>query len=125
MHSIAYYNSCIAPGPVSNLIATPKFTSIVLTWRPPRQPNGVIISYQVTYTINDNIVRVNTSALSTTFTIPSLTPQTRVSAITVYAYTKIGRGEPANLPPQTTFEAPSESIVFTGYIVLLLPFIIS
>ena len=81
---LLYNNSlCIAPGPVSNLTGTPKFTSIVLTWSPPQEPNGVIVSYEVTYTVNgNNTVRVNTSDLSTTFTIPSLTPQTRVSAIT-------------------------------------------
>ena len=89
---------------MSNLVGTPKFTSIVLTWSSPQEPNGVIISYEVTYTVNgNNTVRVNTSDLSTTFTIPSLTPQTRVSAITVIAYTRIGQGEPANLPDQTTF----------------------
>ena len=95
---------------MSNLTGTPKFTSIVLTWSPPQEPNGVIISYEVTYTVNgNNTVRVNTSDLSTTFTIPSLTPQTRVSAITVTAYTIIGRGEPANSTKQTTFAAPGES----------------
>ena len=102
---LIFTTSCIAPGPVSNLAGTPKFTSIVLTWSPPIEPNGVIVSYEVTYTVNgNNTVRVNTSDLSTTFTIPSLTPQTRVSAITVTAYTRIGKGEPANLPDQTTFE---------------------
>ena len=86
---------------MSNLAGTPKFTSIVLTWSPPQEPNGVIISYEVTYTVNgNNTVRV----MSTTFTIPSLTPQTRVSAITVTAYTRIGQGEPANLPDQTSLE---------------------
>ena len=99
---------------MSNLAGTPKFSSIVLTWSPPQEPNGVIISYEVTYTVNDNnTFRVNTSDLSTTFTIPSLTPQTRVSAITVTAYTRIGRGKSANLPDQTTFEAPGESIYIT------------
>ena len=95
----------IAPGPVFNLAGTPKFTSIVLTWSPPQEPNGVIISYEVTYTVNDNnTVRVNTSDLSTTFIIPSLTPQTRVSDITVTAYTRIGRGISANFPDMTTLE---------------------
>ena len=96
---------------MSNLSGTPKFTSIVLTWSPPQEHNGVIISYEVTYTVNgNNTVRVNTSDLSTTFTIPSLTPQTRVSDITVTAYTRIGQGEPANLQNQTTFAAPGESV---------------
>ena len=90
---------------MSNLAGSPKFTSIVLTWSPPREPNGVIISYEVTYTVNgNNTVRVNTSDLSTTFIISSLTPQTSVSAITVTAYTRIGQGEPANFPDQNTLE---------------------
>ena len=96
---------------MSNLTGTPKFTSIVLTWSPPQEPNGVIISYEVNYTVNgNNTVRVSTSGLSITFIIPSLTPQIKVPDITVTAFTRIGRGEPANLPDQTTFEAPGESI---------------
>ena len=96
---------------MSNLTGTPKFTCIVLTWSLPQEPNGVIITYEVTYTVNgNNTVRVNTSDLNTTFTIPSLTPQTRVSAITVTAYTRIGQGEPANLAYQTSFAAPGESV---------------
>ena len=90
---------------MSILSGTPKFTSIVLTWSSPQEPNGVIISYEITYTVNgNNSFRVNTSKLSTTFTIPSLTPQTRVSAITVTAYTRTGRGEPADLPDHNTLE---------------------
>ena len=90
---------------MSNLAGTTRFTSVVLTWSPPQEPNGVIISYEVTYTVNrNNTIKVNTSDLSTTFTIPSLTPQTRVFAITVTAYTRIGRGVPANLPDQTSLE---------------------
>ena len=104
---------------MSNLTGTPKFTSIVLTWSPPQEPNGVIISYEVTYTVNgNNTVRVNTS--STTFTIPLLTPQTRVSAITVTAYTIAGQGVPANLSAQTTFEAPGESIAIPESSLLLM-----
>ena len=76
---------------MSDLTGTPKFTSIVLTWSPPQEPNGVIISFEVTYTVNgNNAVKINTSDLSTTFNIQSLTPQTRVSGITVTAYTRIG-----------------------------------
>ena len=109
---------------MSNLAGTPKFTSTVLTWSPPQEPNGVIISYEVTYTVNgDNIIRVKTSDLRTTFTIPSLTPQTRVSDITVTAYTRIGRGEPANLSDQITSEAPGESIYVPESSLLLCHFL--
>jgi hypothetical protein len=91
-----------APGPVSALMAKLGFTSIVLTWNAPREPNGVIISYEVTYRVNDsNPVTTNTTDLSTTFTIPSLTPRTGVSDILVSAYTSIGLGE-ATLPSIVT-----------------------
>ena len=110
---------------MSYLAGTPKFISIVLTWSPPQEPNGVIISYEVTYTVNgNNTVRVNTSDLTTTFTISSLTPQTRVSAITVTAYTRIGQGEPANLPDQTTLELRELSpciILTVNYVYSLMP----
>ena len=77
-----------APGAVSNFMVEPKFTSIVLTWSASQEPNGVIISYVVTYSVGDgNQITTNTTALSTTFTISSLIPGTRVSNISVSAYT--------------------------------------
>ena len=106
----SYVIPIIAPGPVINLAGTVKYTSIVLTWSPPIEPNGVIISYEVTYTVNGTAFRVNTSEWITTLTIESLTPETIVSAITVTAFTGAGRGESANIPDQTTYAAPSESL---------------
>ena len=74
----------------------PRFTSIVLTWSAPQEPNGVIISYEVTYRVSDDDpVITNTTDLSTTFTIPSLTPGTTVTDISVSAYTMLGQGDPA------------------------------
>ncbi len=61
-----------APGPVLNLASSTKFFSIMLTWDPPDEPNGVIIRYEVTYRISDiNIQTVNTG-LNTAFIITSL-----------------------------------------------------
>ena len=81
------------PGVVSNFTGRPKFTSIVLTWSTPQEPNGVIISYEVTYRVSDgNLVTTNTTDLR--FTIPSLTPGTNVTEISVSAYTSVGRGDP-------------------------------
>ena len=72
------------PGVVSDLTGQPKFTSIVLTWSAPQEPNGVIISYEVTYRVSDdNLVTTNTTDLR--FTIPSLTPGTNVTEISVSA----------------------------------------
>lgn len=80
----------LVPGPVSNLSANPTQSSIVLTWSPPEEPNGIIISYEVIYEVNNSkLVSINTTNLSTTFTISRLTP---VSNISVSAYTSVGRG---------------------------------
>ena len=94
---------CTVPGVVSDLTGQPKFTSIVLTWSAPREPNGVIISYEVTYRDSDgNLVTTNTTDL--TFTIPSLTPGTNVTEISVSAYTRVGRGDPVLNPHLTSEE---------------------
>ena len=96
-------STTVLPGPISNLTAHPKLTSIDLTWSAPLEPNGVIISYEVTYRVTGcNLVTANTTDLSTTFSISSLTPQTTVSNISVTAYTSIGPGEAATLADQTT-----------------------
>ena len=80
-------------------MSRPTLTSIVLTWSAPQEPNGVIISYEVTYRVSDgNLVTTNTGDLSTTFTIPSLTPGTNVTEISVSAYTLVGRGELVRIP---------------------------
>lgn len=75
-------------------MAATRYTSVLLTWSTPSQLNGVIISYEVTYRINSsNSIVANSTGVSTTFTISSLTPLTRVSGISVSAYTRIGRGD--------------------------------
>ncbi len=85
----------IVPGAVSNLAAESRFTSIVLTWSPPHEPNGVIIAYEVTYRVNDtNSATINTTDISTTHTL-ELCLNTRVSGISVRAYTSVGPGNVA------------------------------
>ena len=93
---VIYYFPCIAPGVVSVLGSNPRFTSMDITWAPPDSPNGVILRYEVTYTINNSSPITNSTELNTAFTIPSLTPGTRVS-VSVSAYTSAGQGEVANL----------------------------
>ena len=98
---------CTVPGVVSDLTSQPKFTSVVLTWSAPQEPNGVIISYEVTYRVSDgNLVITNTTDLR--FTIPSLTPGTNVTEISVSAYTSVGRGDPVQIPHLVTLTAPRE-----------------
>ena len=67
-----------------------------ITWAPPESPNGIILCYEVTYTINNSSPITNSTELNTAFTIPALTPGTRVS-VSVSAYTSAGQGEVANL----------------------------
>ena len=102
-----YHCLLLVPGIVSDLTGQPKFTSIVLTWSAPQEPNGVIISYEVTYRVSDgNLVTTNTTDLR--FTIPSLTPSTNVTEISVSAYTNVGRGNPVQILHFMTLAAPRE-----------------
>ena len=83
-----------APGPVSDLTASSEVTSVVLTWSVPQEPNGIIIAYEVTYSIDGGAITVvNSTNGASTLTIPSLPPNTNISSISVSAYTSIGRGE--------------------------------
>ena len=110
--SIAFH--IIVPGVASDLTGQPKLTSIVLTWSDPQEPNGVIISYEVTYRVSDgNLVTTNTTDLR--FTIPSLTPGTNVTEISVSAYTSVGRGDPVQLPHLMTLTAPRKQYSVTVY----------
>ena len=66
-------------------------SSVVLTWSPPQEPNGVIIAYQVTYRIGDSrLVSVNTT--DTTFTISLMVRDTNLSTISIRPYTSVGPG---------------------------------
>ena len=106
---------------MSDLTGRPKFTSIVLTWSAPLEPNGVIIIYEVTYRVrtDGNLVTTNTADLGTTFTISSLTPGTNVTEISVSAYTSVGRGPPVLIPILMTLTAPSKfKILFEHFIFL-------
>ena len=95
------------PGVVSDLTGQPKFTSIVLTRSAPQEPNGVIISYEVTYRVSDGNL-VTTHTIDLRLTIPSLTSGTNVTEISVSAYTSVGRGNPVQIPHLMTLAAPRE-----------------
>ena len=79
---------------MSDLVAEPRFTSVVFTWNPPQELHGVIIAYEVTYrTGNQGLITTNTTDFSTTFSTPELLPGTNVSGISVRAYTGVGPGD--------------------------------
>ena len=95
------YLFILVPGPVANLSARARVKSVDLTWSVPEEPNGVIISYEVTYRVTgSNLVTTNTTELS--FSISSLSPLTTVFNISVSAYTSIGAGEDVVIDSVTT-----------------------
>ena len=106
------------PGVVFDLTGQPKFTSIVLTWSAPQEPNGVIISYEVTYRVSDVII-VTTNTTDLRFTIPSLTPGTNVTEISVSAYTSVGRGDPGVISHLVATYIPRECTYYDCYYLLL------
>ena len=66
-------------------------------WGAPKNPNGVILLYEISYTVNDSAPVVSSITISNTiFTIPRLTPGTRVF-VSVSAYTSVGQGEAVSL----------------------------
>ena len=82
---------------MSGLAAEQTLSSVVLTWSAPGEPNGVIIDYEVTYSVDGrNNITTNTTN-RTSYAISSLITRTRVSNISVSAYTRAGRGEAAAL----------------------------
>ena len=82
----------------------------MLTWSPPLQPNGIITQYTVTYRVNgsDPVTRDTNDPDTTTFTIPSLFPQTTISDISVRAYTSAGPGPEITLEDVVTLTRPRE-----------------
>ena len=88
----------------------PTLATVVLTWSPPQQPNGIITKYTVTYKVNESAsVTVNTSDPdTTTFTIPSLFPQITISNISVTASTSAGSGPEVTLEDVVTLTRPRE-----------------
>ena len=94
--------SLLVPGAVSNFMADPMFTSVLLTWNPPQEPNGVIIVYEVSYSTNrSELIVQNTTNVTLTL---RLALSTEVSNISVRAYTSVGPGESSVHLRVSTFE---------------------
>ncbi len=104
----------LAPGPVLNLENNIKLTSIVLTWDPPDEPNGIIIRYEVTYRISDGNIQTLNTGLNTAFIITPLETGTRVFDVSVSAYTSVGRGVPSNSQDLRTLTKPRELLWSTS-----------
>ncbi len=83
------------PGFVSNFVAGDQLTAVTFDWEAPEEPNGIIIAYELTYTVNStNTTTKNFTDVSTMFTI-NLDINTNVSNISIRAYTSVGPGEVA------------------------------
>ena len=75
---------------MSGLSADPGVVHINISWDPPTEPNGVIVNYEVGFTVGTGILNyINT--VDTHYTLTNVSPDTEV-ALTVRAYTSIGPG---------------------------------
>ena len=92
----------IAPGPVSNITATPAPISVELSWGPPDEPNGIIQHYEVRQTDADdnNVSFITNSSSEQTFEVYPLNPDSNYT-FSVRAYTSAGPGEWATLDTTT------------------------
>ena len=80
------------PGAVSNFIAKLELFSVVFDWDPPQEPNGIVVAYELTYTVVSNDTMAQN--LSTTFTelVVEFPPGTHVSDISIRAFNSVGAG---------------------------------
>ena len=117
----------IVPGPVSSLSATTAVTQLTFSWSPPSEPNGMIIVYELSFILSNEIcswnsttATVNTSA--TQHTLRDLPPNTVVT-FSVRAYTIIGPGKyvtgqaftKLNVEPSSTVTAKVPGIYYIKF----------
>ena len=77
------------PSQVSSLLAIPGSSQVAISWSPPFEPNGVIITYELRFNNSAVLYKINTS--TTQHTLRDLPPNSAVT-FSVRAYT-IGPGE--------------------------------
>ena len=51
---LCFLPSPIAPGPVSELSYENTHTSVTITWKPPKEPNGDLVAYFVEHGVYQN-----------------------------------------------------------------------
>ena len=82
------------PGPVSNFTAKRNMSSILFDWGPPFEPNGILIVYQLTYTVTGSgTVIHNLTDIAATELAVKFPQNITVSQISLRAYTSAGPGE--------------------------------
>ena len=80
----------VRPGPVDSLAASPRYTSVLLSWNPPI---GIIVNvtYEIQYQEPGEVDYTAVSVTETATELTGLKPQTRYT-ISVTAYTSVGAG---------------------------------
>ena len=74
-------------------------TAILLTWLPPQVPNGVIISYQVNYSMSGQLVTLLLDNISN-YVVSDLEEYTWYT-FTISSFTRIGQGPSTSVSART------------------------
>ena len=74
-------------------------TAILLTWSPPQVPNGVIISYQVNYSLSGQLVTLLLDNISN-YVVSGLEEYTWYT-FTISSFTRIGQGPMTSVSART------------------------
>ncbi|XP_046863649.1 phosphatidylinositol phosphatase PTPRQ-like isoform X3 [Xenia sp. Carnegie-2017] len=104
-----------APGPPVNVTLQRSSSTVLnLTWEIPRDPNGIIRGYNVSWSkvLNDKnetvpMNRNSTNTTNTSFSITNLDPYS-VYNVSLNAFTFVGNGEVVNVSERTDEAVPSE-----------------
>ena len=99
--------SFVAPGPVGNLTARPRFTFMDILWSPPPQISGIITNYDIIYRIDaSDYITFSAGIQTSNYTIGLLAPETIIPDVTVIAFNSVGPGVRASLVNLTTLSLP-------------------
>lgn len=104
------------PTAIYNLQLTAVLYSVLLSWQSPEQLNGMLLYYTLHYRVNGSLQKPHITT-NANFSITSLTPNTLVSDITVYATTGGGEGPVVMADNITTLDRPGRKDLAILYII--------
>ena len=84
---------------MSNLSVVPGVVEVNISWNPPSEPNGIIVIYELGFSINGTILN-NTNTSDTQYTLRDLPPSLSI-IIVVRAYSVIRPGDFSNIVTST------------------------
>lgn len=88
--------------PPNNFVPTViNATAILLTWSPPQVPNGVIISYQVNYSMSGHLQLMTLLLDNTSSYVVSDLEEYTWYTFTISSFTRIGQGPSAFVSART------------------------